>query len=555
MHFNFIHYDISSCLPILMRNVLEGTEQGSRNGRTKELAHVGITLREPWRREILLPERKSLLAAQIAETAWVLAGRNDLEFLNHYLPRAAEYSDDGTTWRGGYGPRIRRWYSAAGLNDLYRPIDQLQHVVDQLRENPLERRAVIGIYDPSIDTQPGKDIPCNDFLMFTNRLGKLDMQVVIRSNDLMWGWSGINAFEWSVLQEIVAGMIGVQVGALHFSIASLHLYQPYWDKAERIAQLGGIEASDAERLDSPRFNATGMDDTSSLDYMLNMWFEAEEAIRTGSTLAPQLVADFPEPMFQSWLRVLQWWWSGDMQYLDQLIGTRLHRAAELAMQPAVVRFGEGNVMRGTTFEVTGGATHRGIFTAPVGGEMLDEDDTERVQYAVDHGGTVPSHFLLHAINTHNEKHQAYGDSWCRRGEMLGIMANIARKVDRLGGAETSDETSADTAMDLMVYLAKYRAWLEPHSRAADEREHYGANDALRQVEQEMSSTYEAVDMAEDRTSTEDMLRAWFDDLETLVTNNNPAKAACVWTMLSNAYMLARHLYEQQPAEYQGADAD
>lgn len=522
MHFNFIHYDISSALSILMRNVLEGTEQGSRNGRTKELAHVGVTLREPWRREILLPERKANLAAQIAETAWVLAGRNDLEFLNHYLPRAKDFSDDGTTWRGGYGPRIRSW---AGYTGSANAVDQLQHVVDLLRENPLERRAVIGIYDAVLDAAPGKDVPCNDFLMFTNRLGKLDMQVVIRSNDLMWGWSGINAFEWSVLQEIVAGMIGVQVGALHFSIASLHLYQPYWDKADRIAKLGGIEASDAERLDSPRFNATGMDDTKSLDFMLSEWFELEARIREGGWDHPSVREDvdqFAEPMFQSWLRVLQWWWSGDVEHLAPLAGTRLHRAAEMAMQPNVVTFGDGNVMRGTV-----------LSSAPL------------------------SDFLGYAVAVHIDKHRAYKDSWKRRGEMLGIMANIARKVDRLGGSETADETSADTAMDLMVYLAKYHTWISDQEDArhrSDDPDR--ANDMMVLAEQQMTPTYLAMDGSTARSSLEKRLRTAFDDLEVLVTSNSRNKHEQVWAMLCDAYVLARYLWEaSDPDQYQGADAD
>ena len=59
---------------------------------------------------------------------------------------------------------------------------------------------------------------------------------------------------------------------------------------------------------------------------------------------------------------------------------------------------------------------------------------------------------------HREKHAAYGDSWKKRGEMLGIMANIARKMDRLGVAGGGD-TSADTAIDLLVYLIKYRLWI------------------------------------------------------------------------------------------------
>jgi thymidylate synthase len=57
----------------------------------------------------VLPGRNNNVFAQLAETAWVLAGRNDLAFLGHYLPRVADFSDDGRTWRGAYGPRIRRW--------------------------------------------------------------------------------------------------------------------------------------------------------------------------------------------------------------------------------------------------------------------------------------------------------------------------------------------------------------------------------------------------------------------------------------------------------------
>src|SRR5690606_33318054 len=68
-------------------------------------------------------------------------------------------------------------------------------------------------------------------------------------------------------------------------------------------------------------------------------------------------------------------------------------------------------------------------------------------------------FLAYVNKLHAEKHAAYGDSWKRRGEYM-ILANIARKVDRLeGGAETADETQTDTAIDLLVYLAKYRCWI------------------------------------------------------------------------------------------------
>ncbi|MHB8613343.1 MAG: hypothetical protein ACYDAL_13075 [Candidatus Dormibacteraceae bacterium] len=70
--------------------------------------------------------------------------------------------------------------------------------------------------------------------------------------------------------------------------------------------------------------------------------------------------------------------------------------------------------------------------------------------------------LLDAL--HRPKDRAYGDAWRRRGEVLGIFANIARKVDRLevamGEAEPSPvESLGDTAADLAIYSGKYLTWL------------------------------------------------------------------------------------------------
>ena len=70
----------------------------------------------------------------------------------------------------------------------------------------------------------------------------------------------------------------------------------------------------------------------------------------------------------------------------------------------------------------------------------------------------------HIKLVHREKDAAYGSSWKRRGELTSILANIARKVDRLdnyASVETtlSDESILDTSLDLFVYLTKYRLFL------------------------------------------------------------------------------------------------
>lgn len=65
---------------------------------------------------------------------------------------------------------------------------------------------------------------------------------------------------------------------------------------------------------------------------------------------------------------------------------------------------------------------------------------------------------------HREKSAAYGDAWKKRGELISIVPNIARKVDRLesaseGAPGVRDETVLDTTIDLLVYCIKYKTFL------------------------------------------------------------------------------------------------
>lgn len=65
---------------------------------------------------------------------------------------------------------------------------------------------------------------------------------------------------------------------------------------------------------------------------------------------------------------------------------------------------------------------------------------------------------------HRQKSAAYRNAWKRRGEQISIIANIARKVDRLefvidGAPVTQDESIIDTVIDLYVYVLKYETYL------------------------------------------------------------------------------------------------
>ena len=491
---NYRFADINEGLPLLAHELLsKGDEFGSRAGRTMELMHVGITFDSPWQREIVQPIRKASVAAQIVETMWVLAGRNDVATLLPYLPRAGEFSDDGYTWRAGYGPRLRSF----GGDEHHEPVDQLAYLVDTMRRSPGSRQAVASIWDPEVDTKPGKDIACNNWLSLSSRHGALDLHVAIRSNDLIWGWSGINAFEWSVLQEVVAGLAGLRTGRLHFSITSLHLYDRHWEKARQLGELSFSPRYDA----SPRFDASACPTLERFDALVAEWFNLEQQIRTGQDIGLN-VDRFPEPMMRSWLRVLQWYWSGEIAYLLPLQGSRLYHAALAGVAPA------GEPQQPSAWE-----------------------ETEREMDGLLAGLPERPSFLEFTLALHVEKHAAYGDSWKRRGEP-GILGNIARKVDRLdAGSSTADETPFDTAMDLAVYLAKYASWLAGGSGSPEEVE-------------VILGEYEKGWADEPVSDLPELIIEGFEFLEKLTEDGaaSDQKQHVTETLLSQAYSLARARY-------------
>lgn len=149
------------------------------------------------------------------ESLWILAGRNDVEYLTTFNSRMKEFSDNGLNFHGAYGYRLR----------VQQSIDQLHQVIHLLRKDPNTRRAVLQIWDAALDLgMRSKDIPCNDMLFFKARDGKLNMTICCRSNDAIWGAYGANAVHFSVLQEFIAAATGNEVGTMTQVSDSFHVY-------------------------------------------------------------------------------------------------------------------------------------------------------------------------------------------------------------------------------------------------------------------------------------------------------------------------------------------
>lgn len=261
---------LRSCLTELMK---DGSSVSPRNLLTRELEDVTLAISNPRDRTPSLPGRNANIFALLAETIWVIAGRADLEFMKYYLPRLPQFSDDGTTLSGAYGPRIRSWSG----------VDQLTSVYETLRADPASRRAVISLFDPSRDhEQARKDIPCNNWLQFTIRNNRLNLRVTSRSMDVIWG-SAINIFEWTILQELLAHWLQVDVGQYTHFIGSLHIYSDFYQRATTI-----LSHPIAPAIDN--FIAVDIE-RSILDQELATFFALEAQCRHDPYCFPQALSD------------------------------------------------------------------------------------------------------------------------------------------------------------------------------------------------------------------------------------------------------------------------
>lgn len=282
-------------LALLAAIIDDGEEVTVRGSTTREIRSQLVEIEQPQERVIVIPGRNNSVFASIAESMWVLAGRDDVSYLEGYLKRARDFSDDGATWRGAYGPRLRNWHGA----------DQLRAIVALLSADPDSRRAVASLYDPAQDMVESRDVPCNNWLHFLRRNGQLHLHVAARSTDIWWGFSGINIFEWALLLEMMAHWLGDLPGQLSFFTSSLHLYERHDEKARAV--LSAAESRSGTYPSGPDAHpfTTPFDE---FDAVVAQWMGLEQQLRSGANLR-DLTIPFTDALLQQYIRMIDIYWA------------------------------------------------------------------------------------------------------------------------------------------------------------------------------------------------------------------------------------------------------
>jgi len=268
--------NVSDGLYLTKLSLLEvGKKENTRNGWVLEFpTPFCVTYTHPTERVLFYPERDANPFFHLMESLWMLAGRNDVEWISKYNKRISDYSDNGKTFHGAYGHRWRNHFRG-GPKEFK---DQLDQVMIRLHKFPNDRRAVVSMWDPNIDLvmhNDGKDYPCNTQIFFSKRGKVLNMTVINRSNDIVWGLFGANAVHMSMLQEYMAARTQSEVGTyIHFSNNA----HAYLDTLEKIKNMQPdyesylIIGDDASQYHSQPL----VDNWLTFDEELALWFRNEE---------------------------------------------------------------------------------------------------------------------------------------------------------------------------------------------------------------------------------------------------------------------------------------
>lgn len=248
--------NLNQMLILMSQEIIKnGVPRKTRGFDCIEIPHpVLIEMQHPCDRYVTIPERKWNKYLGFVESLWLASGTNHMELPGSYVSNMYNFSDDGKFMRAGYGPRIRTFNGIAkdyecpkplkgsfAIEDV-RSVDQLKFVIDTLKKDINSRQALITIHDPVKDdyTKDGdlkvtKDQPCSRSLQFMVVDGKLNLTSYMRSNDLIWGLSAVNVFNFCFMQEYVAMMLNIPVGKYYHFVNNLHVYENFLDMVKTFA--------------------------------------------------------------------------------------------------------------------------------------------------------------------------------------------------------------------------------------------------------------------------------------------------------------------------------
>lgn len=277
----------------------EGVRNTSTNGKSLEFLGVTFRIAKP-RARLSRSQTRARPFSALGELLWYLSGSDEAAFVGAYIPFYVSKGKPAIV-NGAYGPRIRSRHG----------FDQLQAAIDMMRRKDGSRRIVIQLYEAEdLLADDNVDIPCTTTMQFHRRGNVLHMSVTMRSNDAYLGLPH-DVFCFTMLQELVATELDLELGEYIHMVGSMHLYDRDREKAERYRKEGYQRAAEMPAM--PRSGPF-----RKVEELLAL----ERKVRDGEQVDPD--AELGDPYWSDLGSLIQISFAGQDDDVIKEISSRMH---------------------------------------------------------------------------------------------------------------------------------------------------------------------------------------------------------------------------------------
>lgn len=211
----------------LMKDILEtGASKTDRTG-TGTISVFGRQLRFDLSEGFPLLTTKKLHTRSIfIELLWFLRGDTNIKYLHdHGVTIWDEWADANGDLGPVYGHQWRSWPTPNGQS-----IDQITHVLNQLKQKPDSRRHIVSAWNPA-EVDKMALPPCHAMFQFYVADGKLSCQLYQRSADYFLGVP-FNIASYALLTHMFAQQCDLKPGDFVWTGGDVHLYTNHIEQAK-----------------------------------------------------------------------------------------------------------------------------------------------------------------------------------------------------------------------------------------------------------------------------------------------------------------------------------
>ena len=184
----------------------------------------------------LVTTKKIHLKSIIYELLWFLKGDTNIHYLTENGIRIwNEWADENGELGPVYGHQWRNWNSEG--------IDQIQEIINTLKNNPDSRRMVVSAWNPSVMPDTSKSFsenvangkaalpPCHALFQFYVVDNKLSCQLYQRSADVFLGVP-FNIASYALLTMMIAQVCELQLGDFVHTFGDVHIYNNHIEQVK-----------------------------------------------------------------------------------------------------------------------------------------------------------------------------------------------------------------------------------------------------------------------------------------------------------------------------------